>query len=577
MKMKNLHVLQLVALSAAATMLPSCGGLNTMLKQAPQVTYKCTPNPLEMHGDSVQVTITGQYPAKFFNKKAVMEVVPVLRYEGGEQAFKSQSLQGEAVEANATIISFEQGGSFNYTAKVPYKNEMAKSQLFIKAKASIKDKAIDLPEYKIADGVIATPRLAHTEAKPIQAIDQYRRRTPNEQELAALFFQVNKANVDAKALKKPEFKTLQEFLKGIDTAKQTELTQIGIDAYASPDGPEALNGDLATKRGAAADKFLKEKVAKKLVNANKEGIVAVQDTAEDWGGFKKLMEASSVQDKELILRVLQMNSDPAVREKEIKNIAKAYKQISKDILPKLRRSKFVVKYDKVGRSDSALIADAQDAAKVLNIEEYLRAATLTAEAAKQEAILANATKNNAQEWRAFNNLACAQIAQNKLDEAKANLQKADELSQGATMVKNNLGVVAFLKGNESEAVKYYEMAAGAGKEVNYNQAVIKIKQGKYQQAVEMFGSSTSFNSALAKLLNGDNDGALKTISEAENQNDPLGYYLKAIIGARSQNTDLLFTNLRTAVGKDASLAAKAKTDMEFNKYFEDATFKSIVQ
>jgi tetratricopeptide (TPR) repeat protein len=575
--LKKNQLIQFAAVLLVSAFFTGCGGLNTMLKSAPEVTYTVTPKPLEMHGDSVEISIKGQYPPKFFNKKAVMEVTPVLKYEGGEKAFTTEKLQGEAVEANAKIIAFETGGTFEYVSKIPYENAMSISELVLRSSASIKDKKIDFPEYKLADGVISTPLLLHNDAQPIVAVDQFKRRTAANKE-ADIHFAINQANIRNNEVSSSDMKEMLGYVETAKKAENHEFVGVAVSAYASPDGSIELNTKLASKRSDVAEQLMKGKL-KKVEEASQAGFYFAESTPEDWDGFKKLMQESSIQDKELILRVLEMNADPVVREKEIKNVAAAYKQIANDILPLLRRSKLVLKVDVVGKSDSLLIAIGKDAAAVdtLSVEEFLRASVLTQEIADQETILTNATNRHAGEWRVFNNLGCVLVNAEKIEQAKTAFQKADELSEGNTTVKNNLGVVEYRSGNQAKAMEYFELATGAGKEVNYNLAIVKVKEGKYQDAVNLFGSNPSFNAALAKLLNGDNDGALKTITEAENAEDPLGYYLKAIIGARTGNTDLIFSNLRTAVTKDASLANKAKKDIEFANYFEDETFKSIVQ
>lgn len=575
--MKKNQLIQSAAFLVVSAFLVGCGGLNTMLKSAPEVTYTVTPNPLEMHGDSVEISIKGQYPPKFFNKKAVMEVTPVLKYEGGEQTFRTEKLQGEAVEANAKIISYETGGTFEYVSKVPYTDEMAVSELVLRSKATVKEKSIDFPEYKLADGVISTPRLLHNDAKPITAVDQFKRRSSQNKE-ADIHFVINQANIRNSELKADDMKAIESHIETAKSETDHEFVGVAVSAYASPDGPEDLNTRLAAKRSTAAESLLKGKL-RKVEAASQEGFYFAESTPEDWDGFKKLMQESSIQDKDLILRVLEMNSDPVIREKEIKNIAHVYKTIADDILPLLRRSKLIVKVDVVGKSDSLLIAMGKDAAAIdtMTVEEYLRAAVLVQDLADKETILTNASNRHASEWRVFNNLGCVLVDVDKLDQAKTAFEKADELSAGNTSVKNNLGVVAYKQGDQAKAMEYFELATGAGSEVNYNQAILKVKAGDYQEAVNLFGSAPSFNAALAKLLNGDTDGALKTMTEAENPEDPLGYYLKAIIGARTGNTDLIYTNLRTAVTKDAALGEKAKKDIEFANYFEDETFKSIVQ
>ncbi len=571
--MNNLRFVKLTVYGSVALFLASCNGLSTMLKQANTVTYSCTPNPLEMQGDSVLVTIKGQFPAKFFNKKAIMELTPVLTYDGGEKAYKSLTLQGEAVEANGTIISNLSGGSFTYTGKIAYTDEMAKSELVLRSKASVKTKSISLPEYKLATGVMATAKLAHGNSKTIRAIDQFKRRIPESRE-AAILFLISQAKVRDAEMKKAQVKAMSKYLDSVKTDKNKEIAGIDISAYASPDGPEQFNATLSQNRGGSAETFIKGAIKKNDKAA--KAAINTKATSEDWEGFKTLMQSSSIEDKEMILRVLDMNSDPIVREKEIKNISKAYKKIAKDILPQLRRSKFTVNVDKMGKSDSALLAMGQKDSAKLGIEEYLKAASVTADMNVQVKILNNAIKNFPQEWRAYNNLGCAQVALGNLDGALSSFQKADELSN-QKITKNNIGAIYQSKGDLAKATEYFDLAAGAGKEVNANQGAIKIKEGKYQEAVDMYGSTPCFNAALAKLLNGDVNGALNTLTESEDPNDALGYYLKAIIGARTSNTDLLFTNLRTAVLKDAKLGAKAKKDIEFVKYFDDATFKSIVQ
>ena len=574
MKMNTLRFTKLAVFGTLALFLAGCNGLSTMLKTANTVSYTATPNPLEMQGDSVLVTIKGAFPANYFNKKATMVLTPVLKFDGGEKAYPVQTLQGEGVEANGTIIGYTAGGSFSYTKKIAYTDEMSKSELVLRAKATVGTKSIDLPEYKLATGIIATAKLVHADAKTIKAVDQFKYKTPETRE-AAIKFLINQAKVRAEETKKAEIKNTAKYLDSVNADKNKQIASIDINAYASPDGPEQLNQVLSTNRGTSAQKFVQES-NKKNDKASKATINAV-GKSEDWEGFKALMQKSSLEDKEMIIRILDMNSDPIVREKEIKNMAKAYKKLAKDILPELRRSKMIFNVDKLGKSDSLLLVLGQNDTAKLGIEEYMKAASLTADNAISAKILNNTIKNFPQEWRAYNNLGVAQANQKDYDAALKSFLKADELSNGQKMVKNNIGAMYQYKGDDKKAVEYFELASGAGKEVGANQGAIKIKEGKYQEAVDLYGSTASFNAALAKLLNGDVNGALNAITAADDQNDALSFYLKAIIGARTTNTDLLFTNLRTAVMKDGKLGAKAKKDIEFVKFYDDATFKSIVQ
>ncbi len=573
--MKKFNFNYLVSISIAAVVLSSCGGLNKMVKNAHLVKYSVTPSPLEMHADSVEINGSVKFPGKFFNKKAVVTATPVLKYTNGEKAFNSATVQGEAVEANNPIISFVDGGSITYSGKIPYIDDMKMSELEIRVKATVKGKDVDFEPYKLADGVIATPRLLQSDAKSIIGKDKFARITPDTYE-ADIHFLINRAEVRSTELRDKDIKELKAYVKEAIENENRVLKGVGISAYASPDGELDLNTGLAQKRAVSAEKYLGGEF-KKAEEAKQEGFFSSASTPEDWEGFKKLMEESDVQDKDLILRVLSMYSDPVVREKEIKNISAAYTIIADKILPRLRRSMLNVNIDIVGKSDEELLALADTLPDTLNAEELLYAATLTKNLDKQLQFYQSFINKFPDDWRGNNNAGCAYLEQNKLSDAKNSFENAKNLDEANVIVLNNLGVVAFIDNDLEKALEYYTSAAGAGNEQSYNLGIISIKRAEYDEAITYFGTACSFNASLAKLLAGDNDGALKAIDCIEEQDDAIIYYLKAIIGARSDNSDLLYNNLRTAISKDASLASEAKTDLEFGKYFEDDTFKTIVK
>jgi Flp pilus assembly protein TadD len=337
-----------------------------------------------------------------------------------------------------------------------------------------------------------------------------------------------------------------------------------------------LNEKLAGKRKESANKFFtKDFVKKAKLTKVTDELFTYLTTAEDWDGFKKLVETSDIKDKELIIRVLSMYSDPAVREKEIKNISAAYDDLKVKILPQLRRSKFTVKVVDSGRTDEEIVAIAQSKPDSLSLEELLYAAKLTQDNEKQLAIYQAAAAKYPNDFRAKNDVGYVLVKLNRMGEAKTAFEAAKQVEDN-NVVKNNLGVVAFNEGDLAKAEELFTAALGAGDQVNYNLGIIKIIQGKYAEAINYFGSAPEANAGLAKLLNKENDAALSTLNSVKSD-DAIVYYLKAIVGARTQNTDLLFTNLRTAVGKSAELKANAAKDLEFAKYFADATFKSIIQ
>ncbi len=576
----------LASFVVSTLILSSCGGLNKMVKMSPDVRYEVIPKALEMHGDSVEVTVKVSFPTKYFQKKAILEMTPVLTFEGGEKVFKSLTLQGESVQDNNQVVSFTSGGTFSMTSKISFEEAMRSSDLVARVKATMGDKSTTIPDMKIADGVMATALLLENDPMPIAADDKFVRVT-TESKGAAIHFVINKANIQGKELKKEEMKALKDFVKESASQENVEFKGVEISAYASPDGELDLNTKLADKRMVNAEKYFASELKKaKVEGFEDDNFLSTKATPEDWDGFKKLMEASEIQDKELILRVLSMYSDPIVREKEIKNISAAYEVIAEEILPKLRRSKLYVNIAIIGYSDSMLIELSASNPDTLKVEELMYAATLVNELDAKLAIYQKVVSNFADDIRGHNNTGYILIKQGKLAEAKAALEQAKSLDATNTMVLNNFGVIAHLEGDLTAAKEFYSAASGAGNQVSYNQGILATKLGNYENALNLFVSSklNTFNFALAKLLNysltknpDTYDASLGIITKVENQEAANVYYLKAILGARKQDTDLLFNNLRTAVEKDAALAAYAKKDVEFAQYFEDATFKGIVQ
>ena len=586
--MKRKNVSYLASILLTAVFLTSCGGLNKMVKLAPEVRYSVTPEVLAMHGDSVEMTLKGTFPPKYFNKKATMTVTPVLKYEAGEKAFETKTLQGEDVQANNQVISFVSGGGFDLTSKIPYSEDMKISDLEIRVKASIKDKSVDVPAQKVVDGVIATANLLEKDPKSIKADDKFVRVT-TQSKGADIHFIINKANIRNSEIKAEDMAALKEYVKEASEKSNYEFKGVELLAYASPDGAIDLNTKLAANRLKNTQKYFNKQLKRNKVDVPKEeNFFKSESTPEDWEGFQKLMQNSNIQDKDLILRVLSMYSDPDVREKEIKNISAAYTVIADEILPKLRRSQLKVNIAVIGYSDSVLTELSKTNPDTLNLEELMYAATLTEDLNEQLNIYKAVVKKYPECLRGHNNVGYVNIKLNKLDEAKAAFEEAKKIDANNAMVLNNLGVIAFLQNDLEAAQEYYNAAAGAkqGKEISYNQAIIKVKKGEYESALDLFASSkyNTFNFALAKFLNFKNtqnadafEASLGILKNVENQDDALIYYLKAIIGVHQQNADLIYNNLRTAVEKDASLKEKAKTDIEFAKYFEDDTFKSIVQ
>ena len=370
-------------------------------------------------------------------------------------------------------------------------------------------------------------------------------------------------------------KMLKNYIKDVKGNERKEFKGVNIIGNASPDGPEDLNADLSKKRADNAQSYIKGEF-KKVEEADANNFYSESSVTEDWDGFKTELEKSDIADKDLILKVLSMHTDPVVREQEIKNMSQVYTELKSKVLPQLRRSKLTVNVDLIGYSDEEIKQIFSQKPDSLKPEELLYAGTLYNDYNDKLKVYKSFTEVYPDDWRGPNNVGFAYIHLNKVGDAKTAFENAKKLKSN-NIVLNNLGVCALMEKDLNGAEEYFKSASGAGSEVNYNMGILYIKKADYTSAVTSFGSNCSFNAGLAKLLNGDNEGAVKTIDCAEDKDAAWNFYLKAIAGARSADTDLMYNNLRAAISKDSSLSAFAKTDMEFFKYFDDDTFKSIVK
>lgn len=532
--------------------------------------FTVTPQVLEAIGGKVPATINGKFPEKYFNKKAVVEVTPVLVWEGGEAASQPAVFQGEKVEGNDQTISYKMGGSYTMKASFDYVPEMAKSELYLRFKATIGGKTIEIPAVKVADGVISTSEMVGKtleSANPALGDDAFQRIIKEKHE-ANIMFLIQQANVRASELKAA--KAFGEEVRSVNDAANKRINNIEVSAYASPDGGLDLNTGLAEKRQDNAAKVVNRDLRKGKLDV----AVDTRYTAEDWEGFQELVSKSNIQDKELILRVLSMYQDPEQREQEIKNISSVYKNLADEILPQLRRSRLTLNYEIIGKSDEEIAQLADTDAKQLNIEELLYAATLTNDPAKKEAIYTKATQIYPNDFRAFNNLGKLAYEAGNMEKAETYFKKAASINN-APEVNNNLGLIALTKGDKAAAESYLSKASGS-KELNEALGNLYIAQGQYDRAVNAFGNTNTNSAALAQILAKDYNKAKSTLDAIETP-DAYTDYLKAVLGARTNNSSMVTSSLKSAVAKEPTLAKKAASDLEFAKYFTDADFMNIIK
>lgn len=564
----------LLILVVAAVFLAGCSGLSKMKKNSSLVKYDVTPKVLETHAGQVDVSIKGTFPQKYFDKKTVLELTPVLVYEGGETAFKPVKVQGESVQANNEVISYN-GDSFTYTDKVAYKKEMKKSELVVRIKATRGKTVLDFDPVKIADGVIATSTLVDVHGSPVLMPDKYQRIIPDAM-MADIHYLINQYDLRSSELKSEDIALLKEYIKKVNEDPRKEFKGAEISSYASPDGKMDWNEKLSVNRGGTADKFIRSEFAK-IEAAKAANFFNAKTTAEDWDGFRAEVEKSNIQDKDLILRVLSMYSDPEVREKEIRNMAAAFEVLKTDILPRLRRSKMTVNVDLIGRNDEEIVAQFKADPKVLSLEEILHAGAVVTDMNEKLAVYQAAAEQFPTCIRAHNNVGYCYIALGKADEALAALDKAKAINNN-DVVKNNMGAAYLLKGDIAKAEEVFNSMSAATAESKHALGAIAITKGQYDAAVNYLTGEPCFNLALAQVLKGDAARAKITLDGIK-QLCKCGKpsYLKAVVGARLDDRNYAMNGLREAIGFKADWKDYARTDLELAKYWNDDTFKSAVQ
>ena len=547
--------LPLVALFVLA--MSSCGKMGELSSDY----FTTNPEVLEAVAGKVPVTINGKFPEKYMKKNAIVEVTPVLKWNGGEAKGQPTTFQGEKVEGNGQTISYKMGGNYTMKASFDYIPEMAKSELFLNFKITRGSKTYTIPAVKVADGVIATselPTIASSNAS--YANDAFQRIIKQAQE-ANIMFLIQQANLRNSQLTSAEMKEFHKKVAEVNADKKNyKLNNIEVSAYASPDGGLKLNTGLAEDREANAEKYLNKQLKKAKIDAN----VDAKYTAQDWEGFQALVAKSNLQDKDLILRVLSMYQDPEQRENEIKNISSVYKTLADEILPQLRRARLTANYDIIGRSDEEINEAFDTDAKVLSVEELLYAATLTNDKARQNAIFTKTTQLFPNDFRAYNNLGEMAFAAGDMAKAESFFKQAAAKNANAPEVNANLGLCELVKNNVAAAETFLGKATGANA-ANEALGNLYIKQGQYQRAVNAFGDAKTNSAAQAQILAKDYNKAKATLQAIQDK-DAMTDYLMAIVGARTNNESLVKSSIKSAIAKDASLATKAANDREFAKF-----------
>ena len=564
--MKQYLFRTLVVAGASSVLLASCASKFKISSTGVNVD----PNPLTVQGDAVKTRINFAFPKKSFPKKGTLRITPVLRYAGGEKWGKAYDYQGDDVYGNEQVVFYKSGANAVLDFAVPYTPQMQKSELYLTFNGKVGKKAQKISAMKVADGVNATETLATVEGILPAIAPHGFQRVVKEMYDADILFQIQQANVRGSEINKED---VEEWRYTVQNAKETPNQNVSVEvqSYASPDGGKKLNEKLSENRernttAALKKEFKKQDMAGVAIDAHY--------TAQDWEGFRTLVEKSDLPDKDLVLRVLSMYPDPESREREIKNISVVFKQLADNILPKLRRSRLIANVEIIGKSDAEIQEFIAKAPGHLSAEELLYAAELTNSTTEKMRIYQIANQIFKKDYRAYNNIGALYFAQGKIKDAEAWFNKAATL-QDNEVTKLNRGLIALYHGDKEKAQDMISAAINTP-ELGQALAYLYLKQGEYMKAETAFGETVSNNAAVAQLLNGNYAKALKTLQKITTPSATTEL-IRAIIAARTNDNNGVITALKSAIALDGSVAYQIADNLEFAKYKNLAAFKALVK
>lgn len=550
---------KLILLFSASSILflSSCSKLGALSSN----NFTVVPNPLETQAGKVDATITAVFPEKYMKRKAVVTVVPELRYgKGLVSTGVKNTFQGEKVKGNHQQVSYRLGGRYTLKTSFNYVPEMQQSDLYLAFEARKGKKVVKIPAVKVANGIIATSEL-YKQVIFVDggclAPDSFQRVREEKQE-AGIKFLVNQANLRKSELQNNSIQEFVRMLKRINQDRERlNLRNVEVKAYASPEGGFAFNDKLANKRQATGETYVKGQLKANKIST---GIDAGY-TAQDWDGFQRLVQASNIQDKDVILRVLSMYKDPQERETQIRNMSEGFRELAFAILPELRRARLIINYETIGRSDDEITAQYKQDASKLTADELLYLATLVDEN-EQAKVYETTAKLYDKDYRAYNNLATLAIKKGDKETALRYLEQALRIDSNASEAFANMGLLYLSEGNIEEAERNIARSANANT-TQYAVGALALAKGNYADAEKILAEKESNLAALAQILNKNYAEAGKTL-DAISSPSALTLYLHAISSARRGNKFAASSFLQDALSKDPSLKNYADKDLELS-------------
>jgi len=562
----NKKFLMPVFILAIVAMFSAC---SSGLKPLSSSYIKATPQPLEAVAGKVPVTIDATFPEGWFNKNAAIAIVPVLRYNGGEAWGTTYNFQGEKVAGNGRVVPQKSGANVTMTSTFDYTPSMAQSQLYLTFTATVGRRTVELPDVKIGDGVLATSTLAYAGFEnPAVSVDAFQRIIKEKYE-ADIMFIIQQAELRSSELKKEEVEEWKGIVENVNMTPNQSVS-VEISAYASPDGGFELNDRLAAQREKNTNQYLN----KELKRMQADAPISARYTAQDWEGFRQLVEKSNIQDKNIILSVLSSYSDPEERERQIRNISSIFSVLADEILPQLRRSRLTANVEIIGKSDAEISRLASSNPRALSLEELLYAATLANTTDARTAIYNTIIQIYPNDYRAYNNLGTIAFENGNYVDAEKFFTYAQNLTGGKSPEVNyNFALMALKAGDQQSAQQFLGNAAGVP-ELNNALGLLALKNGDFNKAASLLSGTN--NAALAQIMTKNYSGAMNTLNGIQTP-DATTFYLKAIVGARTNNINNVVANLQEAISKDRSMADKAIKDLEFAKYITNPQFLNVVR
>ena len=577
--MKNLFKVSAV-LAVAVLTLSGCNCFKKMAKNQDDVKLTCTPEVLVLNNGKVEADVNVTFPVKYFNAKAVLKVTPVMVFEGGEVAGTTQYFQGSKVDDNYTVIDQKNGGNYTMHVSFPYDERMECSELQLRAEVKCpKGKCKEFTLVNLNDGAIPTKEQAAALAAGGAEADAIKRafgltiaqgvnvmqndiqysdametmasgykNVITEVTKANYMYQINSSRLNKKAISTEELTSFQQKAaeqNGNDRIKQN----IYVNGYASPDGPEKFNDKLSAARSESGKKAAEELLKELGLSLD------AASYGEDWEGFKELVAASSIEDKALILSVLESYTSSSEREEQIKNMSNVFTALKKEILPELRRAQLVNSSDITGKTDDEMAALVR-AGKFAELDEkeMLHIASTGKLSQNEKIATLEAAANEYKSVAAYNNLGVAYAEAGEGAKAADAFAKAVNAGGKASEINNNLALVNIMNG-DTEAAKAYTANASAE-----TRALAAAAEGNYAQAQSQL---EGYNAAVAATMNADYTAAKQYIA---NDKSADADYLRAVIATKQGDMATATAELKNAIAKDPSYAERCKKDVNLRKY-----------